>query len=151
MTICNTNRIRQSKADEFNATDDILAFLFRQTLVSYQFNFKSDVDDDTLRHRFADWRRRNNFTTLWDIFATMGHQCRESLVLVSPPDQLGIGGNRSTSVDLCNRDQVAPSVGVTTVNPLLTKNFGLCFQIVPPRDVEASTTKASGQTTRWGA
>ncbi len=127
MTICNTNRIRQSKATEYGLTPSLLAFLFENDFARYSFNYSwqgyNSSDRLNMSTQFRDWRTRHNFSNTLEIYETLAHQCEEMFLLVYLPNL-----NRASNItELCsgrNRNEAR-------FVPVMTLLYGLCYRLVP--------------------
>ncbi len=131
VTICNTNRIRQSKAKEYGLTSDLLALLFEDLYIQYTVSKTwKDEDRANITKVFLKWRVGHNFTSTWDIYRALSHQCREMFLSVVLPN----------TVTFADVDQMCSynSFNRTSARfvPVMTTVYGMCQRLILDNGVD---------------
>ncbi len=125
ITICNTNRIRQTKATEYGLTPDMLALLFENSHAPYSFvKTWGGEHRANITAEFFKWRMEHNFTSTWDIYRALSHQCRDMFLTVVLPSSVGFA-----DIDqLCSYNN--GSMNSARFVPIMTTLYGMCQRLI---------------------
>jgi hypothetical protein len=105
--ICNANRLKQSKANEYNMTLPLIRFML-MNLILLNGYFVQESDFSTMQE-FIYWREMHNFS-YFDIWDAIAPKCEDTFV-----------------VDVCNKLQVFP---------IETVEYGRCYQVELNRTIQ---------------
>ncbi len=143
ITICNMNRLRKSKVEEYNLTNELQALFFDSDFAHYTAPYRWRGRRQEARMEFANWRLSHNFTTTRQIYEVLGHQCFPFFVYA----ETGFL-QRTFGKALCN------ATGSSRIEPVYTSIYGICYKVIleeldmtPPNDI--SVTDADGSDRKW--
>ncbi len=130
ITICNYNRISKKVAKKYQMTNHIVEILFGHIPSSYPIASNVWNNSEYLKE-YSEWRHNQslNYTSIMD---KMGMDCSETFLSYRPPG-LGFGLN-----DFLNISEFCQGSKTHSVDPILTSEFGKCYQIRTLKNITQS-------------
>ncbi len=115
ITICNYNRISKRRAEEYQMNNDVAATFFGYIVNSYPLGTLIGSSDLDL---YSKWRQMQNLTYT-SVLEKMGMDCAETFIRYRHPGS----GRLYAGESFCNGSHEH------TVRPIITAEFGKCYQI----------------------